>query len=596
MRRDAATWALIAVFIISIALRLNMIYVQVPSDMMIDWGDNWSFLTVVEIIKAEFHLPVQDLFFGGIPYVYPPISLITYSIIYAILPVSYTFLSNNIAPIIGSLTVFGVYILAAKLSGNKWVGVLAAYLSLFTPRYLALSSIPIPEMFGHLQAPIIMYLAYVTAKSGKRNHALLTGLGGATLFLNHHLTSAILFLSIAAYFLTLYVIKLDLKYLKLLVIILAVSFIFSSPWWFDTISKNIMNLVVREQEYAVPPFMDYVSMLSPFTFYFGVVSITIITLLVVIFFILNIAVRIGLDKKSIPKILGEKQEAVTLVFAWAGFTFLATQSRHIVRILFEEAVKQNPNLLLILAPIYGERYFDYMAQPFAIANAMLLAALFYGITSLLTKRMKTKTREKTTRALAVICLLALMYPTLAFGFGVDDPLLKTLDQQIKDAGFSDPHLDASNWALWRMKPDVNDSTEYIASLWMRENLDEDANIIADYPSGEVISAGALRKIVGGAELRVTVDVVGVYSDILVVYYTDDIDEAIKLMRKRNATHVYVSDRIIRRGWLPITSHSRWPKYNIGAGMRETNEDKFIKSPCFKRIYNKDKIRIYELTC
>ncbi|MFH1788979.1 MAG: hypothetical protein ABH834_06335 [Candidatus Altiarchaeota archaeon] len=573
-----------------------MVYMQVPFHMMIDWGDNWSFLTVVEIIKAELHLPREDLFFGGIPYVYPPISLITYAILYTILPVSYTFLSNNIAPIIGSFTVFGVYLLAWKLSGNKWVGVLAAYLSIFTPRYLALSSIPIPEMFGHLQAPIIMYLAYVTAKSRNKNHALLTGMAGATLFLNHHLTSAILFLSVTVYFLTLYTIKLHFDYLKLLVIILAVSFILSSPWWFDTVSKNIMNLVVREQEYAVPPFRDYVAMLSPFNFYTGSVAVAAITLLVIAFFILNLAARLGLDKKSIPQILFEKQEAVALLFAWCGFTLLATQSRNIVRILLEEAVKKNPNLLLVLAPIYGERYFDYMAQPFAIANAMLLACLFTAAASLISRGMKKKKKQKTIKIMALACSILVFYPTITFGFGIDDPLLEKLDAAIREAGLPDPHLDIANWALWRMKPDVNDSVEYEASLWMRENLAPDANIVADYPSGEVISAGALRRIVGGAELRVTVDVVGVYSDILVIYYTDSVDEAITLMRKRNATHVYISDRIINRGWLPITSHSRWPRYNIGAGMKQTNEKKFAESQCFEKIYDKDKIRIYELVC
>ena len=566
--------ALILVFLVSVAVRLNMVFEQVPSGMMIDWGDNWSFLTVIEIIKATKHLPVEDLFFGGIPYVYPPVSLISYSLIYMVLPVSYPFISNFIAPMIGSLTVFGLFYLTYRLTGNPWAGVLAGYLSVLSPRYLALSSIPIPEMFGHLQAPLFMYLAYNTAKTRKKNHAILTGLCGATLFLNHHLTSAILFLSVITYFLLLTALKLKIGYIRLLAVILAVSFIFASPWWFDTISKNIMNLVVREQEYAVPPFRDYISMLSPFTFYIGVLALASM----IVFSFLK------------------RDEGIILLFAWAGFTLLCTQSRHIVRVLLAEQVKANPNLLLVLAPIYGERYFDYMAQPFAVMNAVFLAFIFVKLAAFVTRNMKDKKAFSTKLVMALAASVILVYPSMHFGFGVDDSLMKSIDEIIQEWGYGDPHLDITNWALWRMKPDVNNATEYKASLWLRENLAENANIMADYPSGEVISAGALRMITGGAELRVTVDVVGVYSDILSVYYTSDASEAVKLMKKWNATHVYVSERILKRGWLPITSHSRWPKYRIGSGMGGTDENKFLSSPCFKRIYNEDGIRVYELVC
>ena len=572
MKNNASLWLLLGVFCLAAALRLYLVHTQVPPGMMIDWGDNWSFLTVIELIKHTKHLPRFDLFFGGIPYVYPPLSLITYTLLYMVLPVSYPHLSNNIAPIMGSLTVFGVYLLAYALTKDRWVGVLAAYLTMSAPRFLALSSIPIPEMFGHLQAPVFMYLAYVTAVSKKKAHAVLAGLAGATLFLNHHLTSAILVLTVSVYFLLLAALKLRLAYVRLLVIILAVSFLLSSPWWFDTVGKNIMNLVVREQEYAVPPFGDYVQMMSPFTFYVGAIALAYFALAT----------------------LWKRDEATTLVFVWSVFTLLATQSRHIIKVVLEEQVRANPNLLLVLAPIYGERYFNYMGEPWAIMNAIFIVSVFYAASSLLAKAFTGAKKEKAKFALAFAGVLLVGYPTLTYNFGVDEPFMPALDSTVKGLGVGDPHLNSKSWALWRMVPDVNDSTEYEASLWMREHLPEDANIVADYPSGEVISAGAMRKIVGGAELRVTVDVVGVYSDILNIYYTNDTDEAVRLMHKRSATHVYVSDRILARGWLPITAHSRWPRYSIGFGMRDINEKKFIESSCFKRIYNQDKIRIYEL--
>jgi hypothetical protein len=567
---DKSTWLLLGVFLLAITLRLYIVHTQVPEGMMIDWGDNWSFLTVIEMIKAAKHLPKEDLFFGGIPYVYPPLSLITYTILYMIIPVPYTFLSNNIAPIIGSLTVFGVYLLAHALTKDRWTSVLAAYLTLSAPRFLPLSSIPIPEMFGHLQAPVFMYLVYTTAKSKKKSHAVLSGLAGATLFLNHHLTSAILLLTAVIYLILLTVLKARLVYARLLVVILAVSFLLSSPWWFDTVSKNIMNLVVREQEYAVPPFSDYIQMMSPFTFYVGAIALAYFAVAT----------------------LWKRDEATVLVFTWSAFTLLATQSRHIVKLLLEEQVKAHPNLLLVLAPIYGERYFNYMGEPWAIMNAMFLAGVFYWAGA----RVLGKKKTKAYTAFACMGVLLVAYPTLTYNFGIDDTLMTYLNSAVKKAGFPDPHLDGKSWALWRMVPDVNDSAEYKASLWMREHLPENANIVADYPSGEVISAGAVRKIVGGAELRVTVDVVGVYSDILTIYYSGDLNETVKLMKKRDATHVYITERIIRRGWLPITSHSRWPKYSIGSGMRDTNEKKFMESGCFRKVYNEDGIRMYELVC
>jgi len=47
MKNNASLWLLLGVFCLAAALRLYMVHTQVTAGMMIDWGDNWSFLTVI---------------------------------------------------------------------------------------------------------------------------------------------------------------------------------------------------------------------------------------------------------------------------------------------------------------------------------------------------------------------------------------------------------------------------------------------------------------------------------------------------------------------------------------------------------------------
>lgn len=91
-------------------------------------------------------------------------------------------------------------------------------------------------------------------------------------------------------------------------------------------------------------------------------------------------------------------------------------------------------------------------------------------------------------------------------------------------------------------------------------------------------------------------------DIADIYYTPNVTEAIDLMKSRSATHVYISDRLINRGWLPITSHSRWKSYSIGSGMKKINVRKFEYSDCFEKIEipndvgTRDRVSLFELVC
>ncbi|MFH1788981.1 MAG: hypothetical protein ABH834_06345 [Candidatus Altiarchaeota archaeon] len=614
---------LVILFLLSLAIKINIVRFQVPEGVVIDWGDVWSFLTVIEVIRLEHYLPVEDFFFSGIPYVYPPLSLISYALIYGILPFDFIFFANNVAPFIGSFAIFGVFYVAYKLTDDRAVGVLAAYLSMFSTRYMALSGIPIPEMFGHLQAPIFMYLSYLTAKTGRKNHAILTGLAGATLFLNHHLTAGVMFITLSFYFVLLTIVTQDIKKLRLLVIIIAVSFILSSPWWVDTINKNIMNLFVSEGESPIP-WSRYIDTGGPHTIYLGAISGILLGLLVVVGFTLtNIAARLKItSKKKIPKILAERQEALTLIFAWCFIPFMAIRSRQIAPILFGSIIEKNPTMLFVFSPIYGTRFFDYIAQPFAIASAIVIMTFIYQLGKIISSTIKNKTiKTFIIPAIALIVLAPLTYSTFLYGFGVEDPILYSLDDSIHKMNVSetsslgatakklgmwdegrrrvDLNLDAKNWALRSLFPDVNASYEYQASLWMRDNLPANANIVTDYPAGEVVAAGALRKITTGAELRVTVPLSRIYVDVITIYYTPDAMEAVELMKKWGSTHVYISGRMKIRGWFSIERLGRFPGFT-NHGLDKAELSKFEISSCFRRVTMPSefdgKVWLYECTC
>jgi hypothetical protein len=388
-----------------------------------------------------------------------------------------------------------------------------------------------------------------------------------------------------------------------------------------------MNIVVSEGESPIP-WSRYIDTGGPHIIYLGVTAGILLGLLVVGFLITNAVVKLGLaSKKSIPKILLEKQEALTLIFSWAFVPFLAIKSRTIAPLLFGWIIKKNPMMLFVFSPIYGTRFFNYIAQPFAIASAILIMTVIYLIGRRITSLVKDETARKIVYlALAIIILSPLVYSTLLYGFGRDDPLLYSLDDVIhkssvwKSDAFNktgllraskviglwdeqrktvDLNLDAKNWALRSLYPDVNDTVEYRASLWMRDNLPENANIVTDYPAGEVVAAGSLRKITTGAELRVTVPLYNIYADVITMYYTKDASEAARLMRKWGSTHIYISQRMKIRGWFSIESLARFPQFK-NSGLAGADLEKFEKDACFRRVNMPPefdgKIWLYERVC
>ncbi|MCK5333741.1 MAG: hypothetical protein KAJ24_04470, partial [Candidatus Aenigmarchaeota archaeon] len=370
MKNKRRTLTLLAlIFALSVFMKYTIIYSQVPEGAIVDWGDEWSFLSQIEIIKMTYKLPAEDLFFGGIPYVYPPLSLMIYALLYMIIPIGYVSLANNVMPVVGSLAVFSIFYLTYSMTKNETMGILAAYLSLFAPRYMALSSVPIPEMLAHILAPIFILTVWKMADTKDKNYALLAGIAGASIILTHHLTTAVVFIPVFLYIFLLSVIRRNPVYVKLLVIMCATAFLMSSPWWIDTINKDIMNLIVREQEQSIPPLEHYLQQLGPQVFILGIPAI------------LAFAVY-GTWKRD---------ERILLIFSWGFVSLFATQSRAFVGTVL--GLDSHSNLYLILAPIYGERYFDYMAQPFAIMIAVVLVSAIYYLSSPLKGFLKKKTGD-----------------------------------------------------------------------------------------------------------------------------------------------------------------------------------------------------------
>ena len=284
-------------------------------------------------------------------------------------------------------------------------------------------------------------------------------------------------------------------------------------------------------------------------------------------------------------------------------------------------------MLFVFSPIYGTRFFNYIAQPFAITAAAAILTVLYYLSRKMSSRITNDTARRTVfPVLSIIVLSPLVYSTVLYGLGLEDPILYTLDEAVhksslwktdafqksgmlnvsKTLGLWDDgrntldlNLDATNWALRSLYPDVNASYEYHASLWMRDHLPENANIVTDYPAGEVVAAGSLRKITTGAELRVTVPLSRIYVDVITMYYTPDAAEAVKLMKKWGSTHIYISQRMKIRGWFSIENLPRFPKFT-NSGLAAAELSKFDNDACFSRVVMPPefdgKIWLYECVC
>jgi len=135
--------------------------------------------------------------------------------------------------------------------------------------------------------------------------------------------------------------------------------------------------------------------------------------------------------------------------------------------------------------------------------------------------------------------------------------------------------------------------EYEAAVWMHDNLSDDVNILSDYEANEMILGVTAKTVANGGTLRASLPVGTIYTDQLTIYFTPDLDEALKLIDKYKVTHIFSSDRMIDKGWFCIERNARFD-YSYGGSMENADLSKFDNSDCFVKTYDENKVKIYEV--
>ena len=124
-------------------------------------------------------------------------------------------------------------------------------------------------------------------------------------------------------------------------------------------------------------------------------------------------------------------------------------------------------------------------------------------------------------------------------------------------------------------------------------MDYDVNILSDYEANEMILGVTAMTVANGGTLKASLPVGTIYTDHLVIYYTEDIDEGMRLIRKYGVTHVFLSQRMVDKAWFAIERNSRFD-YNYGDNMYNADIEKFETSECFSKIYDSESVWIYEV--
>jgi hypothetical protein len=148
------------------------------------------------------------------------------------------------------------------------------------------------------------------------------------------------------------------------------------------------------------------------------------------------------------------------------------------------------------------------------------------------------------------------------------------------------------WLKWAMVSFVSPE-EYEAAVWMGKNLPYDVNILSDYEANEMIFGMTALTVANGGTLKASLPVGTIYTDHLTIYFTPDLNESLRLIKKYNITHIFVSERMIDKGWFCIEKNARF-NYEYGSDMKNADVAKFDESNCFTKIYDQNKVKIYEV--
>ena len=148
------------------------------------------------------------------------------------------------------------------------------------------------------------------------------------------------------------------------------------------------------------------------------------------------------------------------------------------------------------------------------------------------------------------------------------------------------------WLKWAMVSFIS-TEEYEAAVWMHDNLLDDVNILSDYEANEMILGVTAKTVANGGTLRASLPVGTIYTDQLTIYFTPNLEEALRLIDKYKVTHIFLSERMVDKGWFCVERNARFD-YEYGGSMENADLTKFDESDCFVKIYDWNKVKIYEI--
>lgn len=542
---------LLVIFCLAFVLRF-IPFIEYDLRLLTNGSDNWWFLGMARYFAIYHTIPeIEPTYGNGIPYLYPPGLMLIFAVLAQLSGIELVYLGKFGAILLGSFTVILVYILAKRLTNDYKVGLLASVLIASSVRYIAQTANFCSELFGHLLIPVILYFLYRGIKENSNKNLFVGGLLFAGLIISHHLSSAIMIVSLIffTFLLLIFRRKKSFNLIKKVLLVTVIGFIISFPFWLDLLDQGILNIAAKEG-YGNRNFRDLIKMSY---YYIGIPQI----------FLGILGIVYALYKRKIRYLL------------FLGFIvplLFCLYDREIANFLFSKNLfRANPDFIYFFSPTVYTRYFNFITLPLVILGAMSFFSIFRYLEKM-TKRLKIHSSV----------LLILMWVCVGLIL-ITMPLPMNSKTIYENSGYK--------WLEWKIFSFIS-LEEYEAAIWMRENLPDNVNILSDYEANEMILGVTAKTVANGGTLRATLPVATIYTDHLTIYFTSNLKEALRLIKKYKITHIFLSKRMEEKAWFCVSDNARF-NYSYGSSMKNADLKKFENSDCFKKIYDKNGVKIYK---
>ncbi|OGI14832.1 hypothetical protein A3K63_03930 [Candidatus Micrarchaeota archaeon RBG_16_49_10] len=539
--------SLAIIFVFAFLLRI-IPFLKYDSRLITNWADDWWYLGMARYFAERHQIPALEPTYGnGIEFDYPPGMMLYFGALTQLTGVELVYLARWVAVGMGAFTVICVYILSNRLTGDYRIGLLSAILTASSIRYLSRSAAFASELFGHLLIPGVLFFLYRGLKRKDDMSLVVSGILFAGLILSHHLSTAVMMVTLVflASLLFIFKRKEGLVDAKKIFLVIAIGLVISGLFWVKLAKGGIMNVVVKEA-YS----REGTNSIKAFYKNLGIPQ----------FFLGSIGLLYCLYKRDTEHLF---------IAAWGLPCFIGLWDRPLAKALFgNNLLRTNPDLLYIFSPSLNTRYYDFLGPALSIAGS----TLFFRSMD----RLKVITRRRNLILLLQGLLLALVI--------LSTPLPINSDILYEGSGYG--------WLKWAMTSFI-DIEEFDSTFWMRDNLGYDVNILSDYESNEMILGMTARTVANGGTLKASLPVGTIYTEHLTIYFTGDLNESMRLIRKYNITHIFLSQRMIDKAWFAIESNSRF-SYDYGSDMHSADLEKFETSECFTKVYDSGTVWLYQV--